>query len=987
MYRLLFVFFFFSGFTSLVFEVLWERMLMQVFGNTSLAISTLLTAFMSGLAIGAWLGGRYAKRFKHPLVVYGALEAGVGLWAFVVPTLLEVAETLYGHLFVSLPDSLFTFSLARFVIIFFILVVPTTFMGASLPIVSQWIARHGAYEGRVGWLYATNTLGAFVGTFAAGFILLPTFGLTLTNTAFALSNLVLFVVILLASRAMQAEPVATPEAQELEALLLKPLAPLDPRARRVVVGCFLGAGLVAMTYQVLWTRAYVIVLGSSTYSFTMILGCFLLATSFGSWLASSLLRTISRPVAWLALTQFGFALSALLSFLYLEELPELLFHRFRADFRTPQDIWMYQFGLVGLLVFVPVALQGMAFPLVIRALQTDGDHVGREVGRVYTFNTVGAIVGSFLSGFVLLPSLGLRGSLTVAVTLNLCVAAVFLAVSLRQGTSRRTHAVALMLGAIALATLAAGPSMDRVKLTRGMFRTYWARELFDPAKLAKDNPELVFYADGPMATISVEKRGKLVTLKSNGKPEASDGADMATQILVALSPFMIRSLHYPAGGERVAMIGYGSGVTAGAALQWPLQSMDVVEIEREMVGASAFFNHVNHRPLEDPRTHLIESDGRNFLEFVPQTYDIIVSEPSNPWIAGVASLFTVEHFSRARRKLAPGGVFSQWVQLYEMSPENVRRIIATFTTVFPYVHAFSSMPKGTDLILIGSNDPIEFGPDAFEQAWAIPSTRAELHRAGIQSRLDFLGLMFMNQDELLEFAKGGELNTDDNGLLEFEAPKDLIRYDVGQEFFQTHYFSRDDYGDPSPYLKGWPNWPAEAVGKLAIAMWRAGKPALGNRLLAQTDVPPLTDLPAEPYSDVVRAQLAQHGASLNLDEAVLHIWPYPGSEIHKTAVDVAVNEKHLQAMIWLEQHGEPPRGGFKGEKGLLYAYVLARRNYFRHALEQIHGLERAGDDVAKTPFFYLLAGYVNNKRRHYDASFEHYVQASVDLSRPPPSQE
>ncbi|MEZ4460075.1 MAG: fused MFS/spermidine synthase [bacterium] len=169
MYRFLFVFFFLSGFTSLVFEVLWERMLMQVFGSTSIAISTLLTAFMCGLAIGAWIGGRVAGRLKHPLRVYALLECGVGIWALCVPALLQGAETIYGVLFTNLSDALLAFSVARFAIVFAILVVPTTMMGASLPIVSQWISKHGAYEGRVGWLYATNTFGAFAGTFAAGF--------------------------------------------------------------------------------------------------------------------------------------------------------------------------------------------------------------------------------------------------------------------------------------------------------------------------------------------------------------------------------------------------------------------------------------------------------------------------------------------------------------------------------------------------------------------------------------------------------------------------------------------------------------------------------------------------------------------------------------------------------------------------------------------------------------------------------------------------
>lgn len=984
MYRLLFLFFFLSGFTSLVFEVIWERMLMQVFGSTSLALSTLLTAFMAGLALGAVVGGKVARKLKRPLRVYGLLEAGVGLWALVVPFLLEGAQVLYAAMFASLSESMLGFALARFAIIFLILVVPTTMMGASLPIVSQWIARHGAYEGRVGWLYATNTFGAFSGTVAAGFFLLPALGLSTTNHIFAASNVLLCVLVLAAEKAMDRAPTEHP--QELDELLAHvEVKPLSGRSQMGVALAFLGAGMVAMTYQILWTRAYVIVLGSSTYSFTMILACFLLATAAGSTVAGALVRRIARPIAWLALSQSLFAVAALGAFLYLEELPELLFHRFREEIRTPQEIWLYQFGLVAALIFVPIALQGMAFPLVIRALQAKAGQVGAAVGRIYGFNTLGAILGSFTAGFVLLPTLGLRGALTFAVSLNLAIALIFLGVSAYQGVRHRAHIGVAAAVLLCVLGLSFGPSVDQVKLTRGMFRTYWARELFDPEKLARDRPELVFYADGALATITVEKRGKLVTLKSNGKPEASDGADMATQILVALSPFLVRSMHpeFPPGGEVVAMVGYGSGVTAGGALQWPLKTLDVVEIEKEMVGASAFFNHVNHRPLDDPRTRLIESDGRNFLEFTPTTYDIIVSEPSNPWIAGVASLFTVEHFERARRKLAPGGVFSQWVQLYEMSPENVRRIIATFTSVFPYVQGFSSMPKGTDLILIGSNSPMTFAPRAFERAWEIPSIQAELRRAGMRSEYDLIGLMFMNHDELVEFGKGAELNTDDNGLLEFEAPKDLIRYDVGQQFFQDHYFSRDDYGDARRHLENWPNWPQDEVGKLASAVWRAGKPALAQMLLDDAGIEPLSAPPSEPFTPLEQMLLVQHASSLDLDRAVVELWPVAQSAFHQTAIDAVRGEKHLQAMMWLEADGQPPRGGYSGEKGLLYAYVLARRHYYKHALEQLDGLRDRNDPLVQTPLYELLSGFVNSKRRRYNESFTHYLEASRLLQEKP----
>ncbi len=977
MHRLIFVFFFFSGFTSLVFEVVWERALAKVFGTSSLALSTLLTAFMAGLALGSWLGGRYAERIKHPLRTYGMLEGLIGLYAMCVPAILALMPSVYQALFDAYIQDLLVFSLLRFAVVFLVLLVPTTMMGATLPIVSQWIAqREQRFQGSIGILYGLNTLGACTGALLAGFGALPNMGLAQTNLVFAISNWCLCAVVIAFDRFADVDIKTDALSEEFEVIHQNvethSLTNID---RRVIMFAFGAGGLVSMCYQVLWTRAYVIVLGSSTYSFTIILTAFLAALALGSAVFSSFVHRISKPVWWLGLTQSGFALGATLTFFLLDDLPEWLFHRLREDIGNPSEIYLYQFGLVGVCVFLPVFLQGAAFPLVMRALVDTPEEAGPDVGRAYAFNTGGAIFGSFMAGFALLPAFGLRESLTITICINLLLAAAYIGLLIPRGLKVAVAPAAVC--AVAALTLALSPTIDQVRLTRGMFRTYWARELFDPDKLAKDNPELLFYEDGVTATISVEGRGRLVTLKANGKPEASDGADMATQILVALAPFLVRSLKHDVGGEEVAMVGFGSGVTAGAALQWPLKRLDVVEIEPEMIGASKFFEHVNHKPLEDDRCVLYESDGRNFLEYTNNRYDIIVSEPSNPWIAGVASLFTVEHFERVKRKLKPDGVFAQWVQLYEIRPENVRRIMATFRTSFPHAVAFSSMPKGTDLILVGSQEPLDLPPEGFQTAMQNETVAAELKRAGIHSPTQFYGLMFMNAKELAAFAEGADLNTDDNGLLEFEAPKDLIRYDVGDKYFQERYFGTSDYGDPRPHLASFEQWKRDDVGAIAKSAWLSGKDKLADDLLQSHNI---TAFDPSFSGDLRDMMFVRHAQGLDLDEAVQAIWPNSKSEMHALAVDAARGEKHLQAMIYLESDGVPKIGGFEGERGLAYAYILARRRYYKHALKQIKVLEKKDDPMIHTPLFGLVKGFITWKRRRYNASFNAYLTAAKALS-------
>lgn len=983
MRNLIFVFFFFSGFTSLVFEVVWERELAQVFGTTSLALATLLTAFMSGLALGSRIGGRYADRLKSPLVVYGLLEGAIGLYAFAIPFLLDLLPSLYRVIFDAFLEDFIIFSLLRFLAVFVILVVPTTMMGATLPILSEWIAKRSRqHQGRIGLLYAVNTLGACTGCLLAGFVVLPNLGLSTTNVIFAISNLILCVVVVAFARFAPAEGLEElEEIDELDeddyALFSLPAVPLGDVTRKVLIASFAAAGAVSMGYQVLWTRAYVIVLGSSTYSFTLILTTFLLGLAAGSAVISAKVQRIRRPALFFAGTQAAIATFAVLSFWLLDRLPEFLFERLRQEIGAPSEIFAYQFFLVGIVVFIPIFLQGMAFPLVVRAIVGERHKSGEMVGKLYAFNTVGAILGAFIAGFVLMPSVGLHRAIALTIGLNLVVAIAVGFAAGREEAARRPKFVVGGLVIVALAAFVFAPTIDRVRLTRGMFRVYWARELFDPEKLAKDDPELVFYADGLTATTSVEKRGDLVTLKANGKPEASDGADMSTQILVALAPFLLRSMDpdNAIGGEEVAMVGFGSGVTAGAALQWPLERLDVVEIEETMIDASHFFDHVNHRPLEDPRTVVYTSDGRNFLEYNDALYDVIVSEPSNPWIAGVASLFTVEHFRRARTHLARDGTFAQWVQLYEISPENVRVIFATFLEVFPDAVAFSSMPKGTDLILVGSREPFDFPVGGFERAWEVESVREELHRAGIARKSDFYGLMFMNNEELRAFANGAPLNTDDNGLLEFAAPKDLIRYNVGESFFQEHYFGDTAYGDIRPLMSAYPDGlTKDEAAELAIAEWVAGKVDLAEAILDDFGMKG----PPDPFGEQdaaweVRAALEAH--RIDRLEAVRRAWPNPGSSSHTITVDALTNAKALPAMLVLEEDGQPPRGGFDGEKGLAYAYVLTELRYYRHALEQVDGLIEREDPVVETLPFELLEGFISAKRRRYERSYQSYISA------------
>lgn len=1074
-------FFFVSGCSGLVFEVIWSRMLTQVFGSTTFALSALLTAFMAGLALGSEWAGRRVEDIARPLRLYGILEGGIGLYALLVPVMLGVLPELYRPLFQGLYDNFYLFSLLRFGLVFFVLLVPTTFMGATLPLLASFVARRGEdWEGGSGVLYGVNTFGACVGTVACGFLLLPNLGLITTNAAIAGLSVTLCVCVLLADAWLQraeeadadheraeaaaseaargAEPSASDAAQRenadegaaqgvYEPATIDPLAntlasmpatrvtdhetpPFHEALRAedaaateeedirdlgaalwadeperqppqwavwVILAAFAGAGAISMTYQVLWTRAYVIVLGSSTYSFSLILATFLVGLAGGSALMASLLRFVRRPVMTLALTQLGVCVFASVCFYTLNKVPLWLFEHLRDEGRSPANVYIYNVFLIALVVLAPTLLQGMGFPLVVRIVSDHARRIkavaeaeaGRLVGRAYAINTVGAILGSFASGFVLMPLAGLRVAMTATIVANLVVGATVAAVSLRLGWRPSKAAILAPVLGLAVLLFALGPQLNLTRLSSGAFRVYWARELFTPRSFARDKPEVLFYRDGVAATITVEKRGRIVTLKSNGKPEASNDADMATQILVGLLPLVLHEGTETARAQReagtyegardVAMVGFGSGVTAGASLTYPLERLDVVEIEAAMLDASRAFDEVNHAPLSDPRLRVIESDGRNFLEYTGQQYDVIVSEPSNPWIAGVASLFTEEHFLRARRKLKPGGVFCQWVQLYELRPENVTRIFKTFRAAFPHVAVFSSMAKGTDLILIGADEPLNFTEAGWPLAFSDTSVANELRRADVDDPYDIYALSFMTPDELDAFILAQErdlghdikLNTDDNGVLEFEAPLDLIAYKQADQFFARIYYSDKIHGDMRPLLKDFDDpavWDADKVARLAFSAFAHGKQRLGGELAAEALRRGETRLAR---AAAAAWAIAQRGPG----PYALEQWPRPGTRLHQIVLGGLEQGAPLPALEVIYGDFEREDEHFKDpEAALAAALFLYEVKDYKHAHEHLLHLKKSGTALGQEPFVDMMLGFTSTRRRRYVLAFGHFMR-------------
>ncbi len=769
MIQLLFVCFFLSGAAALIYEVVWMRMLTQIFGSSAYAVATVLAAFMAGLALGSYVFGRLARSDRNLLRLYGALEFGIGIYGFLAPFFFHAARGIYAPLFPLYEFSPALFNLVLFVLSFILLAVPTFLMGATLPLLSQFFVRQASHLGqRVGDLYATNTLGAVFGCALAGYYLIPSLGLSGTVYTAAVSNLVIAAAIILFGRKR--------EQTKAESAAATAAAAAESKSARTPIEWLLLAsialsGAAAMIFENAWTHALTLVIGGSVYSFTTMLLTFLIGLAVGGYLYARLFGRRAVSVSAFGLIELAVGLAALATIPLFEKLP-LIFIRLHQSFGDSFPLFLaMQVLLAFAVMFLPTLLLGMTFPLVVSLFTQNVYRVGSSVGTTYASNTLGAIVGAFVGGFILLPVVGMQYSIVIGALLNLAIGWALLVADPRPGRALRIVAGSAVAAAIA-ATAFRFPFWDRVVLTSGVtvYASRYKNIPTDSLRLEEmRRDKLLYYREGLTATISVHESYKnYLYFKSNGKVDGSYG-DALTMLMTGYVPML---LHPDA--KQAAVIGLGTGMTVKAVGAFPVERIEVLEIEPAMAEAAAFFSEKNGNILKDPRVRVIPTDGRNYLMAVPRLYDLIISEPSNPWIAGIASLFTKDFYATARQKLNPDGIFTQWIHNYSMSPDDFRMVLRTFAESFPHVSMWNL--QESDFLLIGSVKEQRFDYPRLEKVYSANAVlRDDLRELGLSELYGVLGFYRMGKKELLALAEGAEYNTDDNARLEFSAPRSLGR--------------------------------------------------------------------------------------------------------------------------------------------------------------------------------------------------------------------
>ena len=774
--RLIYLLFLLSGGTALVYQVTWVRDLSLVFGASFEATSIVLASFMAGLALGGFCLGRLAGGLRRPLAVYAGLELGVAAFALVLPTLLRGVDGLYVTAALEAGGVTPELNLLRLALAFAALVVPTFFMGATLPTLTQlMVSSHDEMSDRMAWLYGLNTLGAVTGTLLSAFVLIPVLGVSRTQLLAVAVNVGVAALAFAMDRRL---PIRA--GRETEVAADEDPGPYDAKVRlepgwlwptRLAFFGTAVSGMCALALEVLWTRAIATAVGSTTYSFAVMLAAFLVGIWLGSWLHAIFpLRRIPESVqlgaalVLIGLTSFGASYA-------IPALPELMV---RLNVFLYDDLARVRGGTTLLLSFVvmlvPTIFMGMAFPLAGEARARLSDGFGRSVGDTLGLNTLGAISGSLAAGFVLIPLLGLQRSMVLAAAISLAYGAVVLGAAAATWRPARRHWVAVAtLGSVcgALVLPAAVEPWDLSYL--GAFQSNALHNYVgDSGKVDLSRQtaglRLLYYREGRGSTVSVLERRGNRTLVVSGKAVATDTLpDMQHELLLGHLPVLL----HPAP-KAVLVVGLGAGITLGAvAAHEEIETLKLVEIERAVVGAAAHFAHANGSVLEDPRLEIVIQDGRNFLKTSPDTFDVITADPIHPWAAGASYLYTEEYFRMAGTHLREGGVMCQWLPAYGLSREDFRSVVASFAKAFPYT---TLCQASYDVILIGSRMPLQVDLAQLTRRLEQEGVKRQLSLIGLETPLAFLSEFALDSVAVRAYAADAVINTDDNLYLEYSSP-------------------------------------------------------------------------------------------------------------------------------------------------------------------------------------------------------------------------
>lgn len=762
----IYVLFFVSGVTGLIYQVAWARMFITVFGNTTQAVATVLAAFMGGLALGSIVIGRRADRFNRPVVSYGILEFLIGIFAIAFPWLLIALQRLYAGVYTAFGENTLPLVAIRFLLSFLMVLIPTTLMGGTLPVLSKHAGRELNKIGkRIGGLYSVNTLGAVLGTLLAGFILLEFLGVRSSVYLAAAMSLGVGVVAMVSGRSIVVEPVpSTSQEQPPEERAKARQVPeagghLPGKAGArpegawgyiptVVLVCFAVSGAAALAYEVLYTRVMVFSLGTSAHAFSVMLTTFLVGIALGSFVFSRLVDRWRNLTDSFAAVEIIIGAAVLASILLISRMD--VTHQALGIRDAGGDLIRNRgagFLQAALIMFIPTVFMGATFPVVARIYARRKETVSFSIGKIYFFNTLGAVAGSLAAGFVLVPALGAARAIALMAAFNLGVGVLLLSCR-RPKRLWAGLAAAVFLGFAVLA-FSINPSL--------FARTF---------NIGQQGSELLYFKEGTSGTVTVHRYPWYDLI-------AVDGIDVAgtnfmlriTQKLQAHLPVLLADDH-----QKVAHIGFGSGETMYILTLHDIPRIDGIEICRDIIAAARlYFGSINHNVFDEPGINIIVMDGKNYVLLTDETYDVIMTDSVYPGVGEAGSaLYTYDHFRTCREKLKPGGVLSCWLPL-DLHITDLRIALRAFHRAFPNMMLWYGYSGFTQhALLVGKNDDeMRIDLARFARAYEDQSIYDDLSSISMNDPYKLMSCLLLDGRGVDEFCGDIPLNTDDRPVLEF----------------------------------------------------------------------------------------------------------------------------------------------------------------------------------------------------------------------------
>jgi spermidine synthase len=781
MKKILFAGFFLSGVAGLVDEVVWSKYLAGLLGSTTVAHTIVLATFMAGLALGNATFGRRSDRGIRLIKLYALLEIAIGAFCLFFPEVFNLFTSLYISAAQPLGADSAWIGPLKMVTAGCTILIPTFLMGGTLPVLARGIVEDiGDVTAGVGRLYFINSLGAVVGVGLGGFYLIPTLGLDVSIRLSAAINLLLGFLFLFWDRHLEKAGRSLRVASSSPELP-EEIIQFTPRTQRIVLIVIGLSGAASMLYEVAWTRLLSLVLGSSSYSFTIMLLTFILGITLGSLAVSKLfsnpnLEERPNPLVWLAIAEIAVFATILPILPIYDELPFAFATIASILERTPENFGLYltiKVVVCLVLMFLPTFFIGMTLPLASRIAVNRMEVLGKGVGSVFSVNIMGGVIGTILTGLWLIPTLELWGTLVLGMGLSLALGLTVLWISpgLPSLVRRGVPTACILLFALVVGFFG---EWDRKLLNYGIYRHKdFAFDSVEELQKMISPLELLYARDGRDSSVAVIKdtRTDNIYLKVNGKTDAGTGQDMATQLWLGHLGML---LHPDARDTMV--IGLGSGITPAAILRHPDTTVDVVEISEAVVEAADYFKGHNYDVLRNPRLSLHVTDAKEYFHMRPDTrYDLIVSEPSNPWMAGIGGLFSKEYFEELREHLAEDGLVVQWLHLYELNDTLARVILNTMTSVFENVEVWDAYGL-RDVLVVASKQPVSFDMKKTTARLQLPQVLQDLNRPHLplqaRSTQHLLDRQILSNTVLREEFPGvPPFNTDLKPILEYEAPK------------------------------------------------------------------------------------------------------------------------------------------------------------------------------------------------------------------------